>query len=86
MNEQHIDAVGKAVANQSLADHILAWDRKQAPEVWDAEKHALVVNTAARLCQVDASHGRLQMHASGHQLMCCATRPTPCEYAEPVSR
>lgn len=86
MNDQAIDRIERDVSTRNLADHILAWDRKQAREVWDAEQHKLVPNTGARLCQADIAHGALAMHASGHQLMCCVTRPTPCQYAEPVSR
>lgn len=86
MDEQTIAAVEKHVGRVSLADHIISWDKKQAREVWDPERRTMVPNPAARFCQTNLAHGILQMHASGDVLMCCATRPTPCDYAEPVSR
>lgn len=98
MNTEHIERVGREVAHLDLADHILSWDKKQATHVvevtpgnapygpFDTNQYRTVRNPDARVCQTDPAHGNLQMHASGSQLMCCATRPTPCEYAEPVSR
>jgi hypothetical protein len=100
MDEQAIERAGRHVAHLDLADHILSWDKKQAREIvevtpgdpadlvqgFDSQRYRLVPNPEARRCPVDPSHGMLQMHASGSQLMCCTTRPTPCDYAEPVSR
>lgn len=68
-------AIAEKVGHVDLADHILAWDKKQT-----------AANPDARYCQHDRSHGLLQMHGSGIKLMCCVTRPTPCDYSEPVSR
>lgn len=98
MDEQSIERAGLEVAKLDLADHILAWDKKQAPhivevtpgaissDVFDTNQYRIVPNPEGRRCAIDPSHGMLQMHANGSQLLCCATRPTPCTYAEPVSR
>jgi len=99
MDEQTIAKVQKEVGRLDLADHILAWDKKQAKETVevtqgvpdlargdDGKRYRTIPNPDARRCQENPEHGTLQMHASGAQLMCCVTRPTPCEYAEPVSR
>jgi len=86
MDDQTLAKVEHDVARLNLADHIIAWDKKQIREVWDPDLRRLVPNPTARLCQTDLAHGVLQMHANGAVLMCCATRPTPCDYAEPVSR
>lgn len=98
MDDHAIEQAGRTVAHRDLADHILSWDKQQAREivdvtgdgspydVIDTRQYRIVPNPEARRCQADPSHGILQMHASGNQLMCCVTRPTPCTYAEPVSR
>jgi hypothetical protein len=86
MDAQTIANIEKHVGRLDLADHILAWDKKQAREVWDKKKRVMIPNPTARHCQHNPEHGHLQMHASGAQLMCCVTRPVPCDYAEPVSR
>lgn len=99
MDEQAIERVAKHVAHLDLADHILNWDRKQArdtvevtqgvPNVArgdDGKRYRTIPNPDARRCQKNPEHGLLAMHGSGAQLMCCVTRPTPCDYAEPVSR
>lgn len=85
MDDQDITRVGQTVAKLDLADHLLSWDRKQGREVWDPELHRLVPNVDGARCPVDG-HGLLQIHASGLSLICGVTRPTPCDYAEPVSR
>lgn len=86
MDDATIEKVGEKVARVELGDHILSWDRKQAAEVWNEEKHTMVPNTAARRCQADKKHGILQMHGQGNALVCCVARPQPCTYSEPVSR
>lgn len=86
MDEQTIAQVSREVGRLDLADHVLSWDKKQAAEVWDDAKHAMVPNPDARRCQADKRHGVLQMHGRGNALICCVTRPQPCEYSEPVSR
>jgi hypothetical protein len=94
MDDQTIDRIEREVSHVTLADHLLAWDKKQATHVTEIvrgggltpDRHVLTVNPDARRCQKDPAHGLLQIHASGAQLMCCVTRPTVCDYAEPVSR
>lgn len=95
MDASAIERVGLKVATLDLADHLLNWDKKQAKETVevtlaadprDPTLYRTIPNPDARRCPVDPSHGILQIHASGAQLMCCTTRPTLCDYAEPVSR
>lgn len=94
MNAQSIERAGREVGRLNLADHILSWDKKQARETIEVtrgllpadDRYRTIPNPTARVCQKDPSHGMLQMHGSGQQVMCCAMHPTPCDYAEPVSR
>lgn len=86
MDEKKLEEVAQEVGRLDLADHILAWDRKQGVEAWDEEKHAMVPNPLARRCQADKKHGILQMHSNGVALICTVARPSPCTYSEPVSR
>lgn len=99
MDDKSIERAGRQVAHLDLADHILSWDKKQATHVvdvtlgprggeglFDDNQYRIIPNPDARRCPHDPSHGALQMHASGSQLMCCSTRPSVCDYAEPVSR
>lgn len=86
MDEQHLARVEQEVAHVHLADHLLSWDKKQAREVWDEELHRMVPNVDGRRCQIDGKHGLLQIARNGDALICGVARPTPCDYAEPVSR
>lgn len=94
MNDKQIDRVGEQVGRQNLADHILAWDRKQQPTLTMSEvdgvtgetRYLTVDNPDARRCGANKAHGLLQMHANGHSLVCPVSRPAPCPYSEPVSR
>lgn len=93
MEQAAIDQIGEKVGRLETADHILAWDRKQAPtlaieEIDEAgEKHYRTVpNPDARRCQANKKHGLLAMHGNGASLVCCESRPSPCSYSEPVSR
>lgn len=75
MDETKIERIGQEVGRLDLADHILAWDKKQGHN-----------SAEARFCKTDRNHGRLQMSGSGVALVCCTMRPQPCGYQEPVSR
>jgi hypothetical protein len=75
-DEKQLEHIAEKVGKLDLADHILAWDRKQHPD-----------NPDARRCQANKAHkGTLQMHGNGAALVCCESRPAPCSYSEPVSR
>jgi hypothetical protein len=99
MDDKSIERAGRKVAHLDLADHILSWDKKQARESIavtqgvpdfsrddDGRRYKTIPNPTARACPIDPSHGMLQIHGSGAQLMCCTVRPTVCDYTEPVSR
>lgn len=52
-----------------------------------AELSALDAATPARVCDPSkGAHGRLQVRGDGNALICCALKPAPCNYAEPISR
>lgn len=88
MDAATIEKVAEKVGKLDRADHILAWDKKQAGWPHDSERPRADGDPAIeppRLCKTNKDHGRLQMHGSGDMLICCAHRQG-CEYREPVSR
>ena len=86
MDDPSLAKIEQDLSHQTLADHIIAWDKKQARETWDPDARRLVPNPTGARCPRDPEHGLLTMHGSGHQLICAATRPIVCDHAEPVSR
>lgn len=74
MDDKAIEKIAERVQHVDLRDHILSWDRKQGGELNDSQ----------RLCP---THGnRLTIRGDGNVLICGVTRPTECQYSEPVSR
>lgn len=94
MDAATIEKVAEKVGKLDLADHILAWDRKQSAMITIAEtneetgetSYRTVPNPDARRCQANKAHGLLAIHKAGNALMCCVARPHACDYSEPVSR
>lgn len=75
VDEKTAETIRERVGKMDLRDHILAWDRKQGLDSPDA-----------RMCQWNPAHGRLQVHGSGHLILCGVQRPSACQYQEPISQ
>lgn len=83
-----IDARKRAVAAElSALGDVSDTDPTDAQKALLDELLALDTMPAARVCDPSkGAHGRLQVRGDGNALMCCALKPAPCNYAEPISR